>query len=84
LTLGFLLDAILILVVLEAIVLGVWVLRRQGRVPAIGLLANLAAGFFLLLAARAAWVDEPELVMAALLGALAAHLADLGIRFRRV
>lgn len=79
-TLTALLDAILILVVLEAIVIGQWALRRRSRRQAAGLLANLAAGFFLLLAARAAWTGSAALLLLALLAALGAHLGDLRAR----
>jgi hypothetical protein len=83
LSLTTLLDAILVLVVLEAVVLGWWSLRRHGRSRAAGLLVNLAAGFFLLLAARAAWVGATAWVLLALLAALGAHLGDLAMRLRR-
>lgn len=76
-------DWILALVVLEALAL-IALRWRTGRgVPPAPLLANLAAGGFLLLALRAAlsgvawfWIALP------LLAAFAAHLLDLRARWR--
>lgn len=76
-------DCILVLIALEAALLGaVWWRTGRGIPPAV-LLANLAAGAFLLLALRAAlssaawpWIALP------LLTSLAAHLLDLRTRWR--
>jgi hypothetical protein len=80
---GTAIDAILGLVVLEALAL-LALRRRTGRGPAPGeLLCFLAAGFALLLALRAAlgaW--GAGAIAAALLAALAAHLGFLVLRWR--
>jgi F0F1-type ATP synthase assembly protein I len=75
---GLIIDLILGLVVIEVIALAFW-RRRFGIGPTLGgLAANLASGGFLLLAVRAALVDASwEWIAFALLGSLAAHLADL-------
>ena len=80
---GRLVDAILVLVALEALLLALWH-RRTGRgVPFVDLAPNLAAGAFLLLTARAALVDAHwPWIAASLLLALLAHLLDLARRWR--
>jgi len=80
---GHIVDAILGLVLLEALVLLIYA-RRTGRgIAPRALLPNLAAGGCLLLALRSALVDAPLLLTAAwLMVALLAHLADLGQRWR--
>lgn len=83
---GRIVDLILVMIVLEA---GVLVLiarlpQKLGRIPLRGLLFNLAAGGFLLLALRAV-VHEASVVTIGLwlTMALLAHLADLVERLRR-
>ncbi|MGH1573104.1 hypothetical protein ACRAWG_23540 [Methylobacterium sp. P31] len=78
---GRIVDAILLLVAGEALLLA-WLGRRGG--PSLpGLLANLASGAALMLALRAALVGAGSAAIAGwLLAGLAAHLADLGLRFR--
>jgi hypothetical protein len=80
---GHIVDAILVLVVLEAALLAVWH-RRTGRgVRPAALAANLCSGGALLLAVRAALVGAWwGWVGAALLAALVAHLVDLRARWR--
>lgn len=80
---GRLIDAVLVAVAVQAVVLVLWA-RRTGRgVPPASLLATLAAGGFLLVALRSAlsdaWWGWTGL---ALLAALAAHLIDLRLRWR--
>lgn len=79
-----LIDAILLLVLLEALVLALWH-ARGGPVPAPAqLLPNLLAGGSLLLALRLALADSaPVWLAAALLVALLAHLLDLYLRSTR-
>lgn len=81
---GGLVDAILLLVALEGVVLTI-VLRRSGRAAALpGLLATLLSGAALLLALRAALIGAGAVTIAAwLAAALAAHLLDLWLRFGR-
>jgi len=81
---GLAIDAILVLVLLEAIVLSALHLRtRRGIAPA-DLLPNLLAGAFLLLALRAALTAARwEWIALALSAAFAAHLTDLARRWRR-
>jgi hypothetical protein len=81
---GRIVDAVIALMVLEALLLA-WLHLRRGRglAPA-DLLANLAAGLFLLLALRAALVGAAwPWIAASLAAALVAHLADLARRWRR-
>ena len=80
---GHIVDAILGLVLLEALVLLIYA-RRTGRgIAPRALLPNVAAGGCLLLALRSALVDAPWLWSAAwLMVALLAHLADLRQRWR--
>jgi hypothetical protein len=80
---GRLIDAVLVAVAVQAVVLVLWA-RRTGRgVPPASLLATLAAGGFLLVALRSAlsdaWWGWTGL---ALLAALVAHLIDLRLRWR--
>ena len=75
-------DAILVLVVVEG--LGLVLLRRMtGRGPPARVVpAMLAAGFFLMLAARLALAGAGEGALAAcFLAALVAHLLDLAGRW---
>jgi len=71
-------DAILLLLGVEAVALALWH-RRTGRGPAPRrLLPNLLAGAFLLAALRTALSDGPEtLLLLWLAAALLAHLVDL-------
>ncbi len=80
---GRIVDVILVIVALEALALLGWRLRRgHGPSPA-ALIANLASGASLMLALRAALTQAGwELVAGLLLVSLAAHLADLCLRFR--
>lgn len=81
---GRIVDVILVLVAAEALVL-LAVRARWGRGPAPGaLLTNLASGAALMLALRAALTGAAwPGIAACLIVALAAHLADLALRFRR-
>jgi hypothetical protein len=84
LTSGRLVDLILGLVAVEAVVLLVLAARAARGPRARELVANLAAGVFLLLALRAALAGAaPVWIAASLVGALVAHLADLVLRWRR-
>lgn len=79
LTSPHLIDAILLMTVLEGIVL-----RRWRRVSARVAWGMLLPGMFLLLALRAALADAAwPWVPAALTGALVAHSLELWARFRR-
>jgi hypothetical protein len=80
---GEIVDVILALVVAEAIVLLTFKSLTGRGVPAIGLLINLLAGAFLLMALRNAILGLPWLWTAGwLLAALLAHIADLAQRWR--
>ncbi len=81
---GLIIDAILVLVVLEAAAL-LWWNRRTGRGPApLPLLCNLASGAALMLAVRASLTDSGwPIVAACLFGSLLAHVGELAIRLRR-
>ena len=71
-------------VVLEAVLLIAWHRRTGGGVAAGDLLPNLAAGFCLLLALRAALGGAAwRWIGLALFGSLLAHLLDLRRRWRR-
>ena len=81
-------DAILLLVPLEALALLAW-RRRTGRgIAPAGLLGNLAAGFCLAAALRCALAGPvPSLPVQVLIAALlaaagSAHLADLAARWQ--
>lgn len=78
------LDAILILVLVEALALPAWRARTGRGVPTRALLPNLAAGFFLMLAVRIALAPQlgPWPIAACLTCALVAHLVDLAMRWR--
>lgn len=80
---GRIVDAILALMVLEALALAVY-RRRTGRgVPLRPLLVNLGAGAALLLTLRAVMTGASMPVIAALLFlALVFHVADLAARWR--
>ncbi|MEH3116989.1 MAG: hypothetical protein PGN25_05090 [Methylorubrum populi] len=80
---GRIVDAILVLVALEALLL-LGLRMRLGRGPAAGaLLSNLASGAALMLALRAALVGAVWPVVAGWLSAaLLAHVAEMLLRFR--
>jgi hypothetical protein len=81
---GRIIDLILALVVLEAAVLALWRRRTGTGIPVSALLINLASGFCLLGAVRAALVDAWwGWVALCLAGSLLAHVADLRTRWRR-
>lgn len=82
-TSGRVIDAVLVAVAVQALVLAFWA-RHTGRgVPPSSLLATLAAGGFLLIALRSALTDAWwGWTGLALLAALAAHLIDLRLRWR--
>ena len=72
------LDAIIVLVLLEAAALCAWHARTGRGLHPRALLPNLAAGLCLMLAVRAALTHaHPLWAAAALAGAGLAHLADL-------
>ena len=79
---GHLVEAILVLTVLEGVMLGVFH-RVTGRgVAAADVASFLLSGIFLLVALREALVGAWwGWIAAALLGALVAHLVDLGRRW---
>ncbi len=79
-----LMDAILALVVVEALALALYHhLTRRGLAPR-AYAANLAAGFFLLLTARlVAGGASPWLIPLGLLAALCAHVTDIALRWPR-
>lgn len=82
---GRIVDAVLVLVLLEALLLA-WLCRRCAPFRGLSLpalLANLASGAALMLALRAALSGAPWSAVAAwMLAGLVAHLADLGLRVR--
>lgn len=81
---GSLLLGIVVLIALEGLFIA-W-LGRRGRSPLRlrEVLGNLVSGAALMLAVRAALLDEPWTNVAAwLLFALLAHLTDLLVRWRR-
>jgi hypothetical protein len=81
---GRLLDAILLLIVLEAVVLGWWHSRTGRGIAPLDLCLNLAAGALLLLALRAALSAGVAAAAAPwLAAALVAHVADLARRWQR-
>jgi hypothetical protein len=82
-------DVILILVLIEGVGLVVFNKATGRGVTAKQSLGMLAAGFFLMLAARLALdvgrdasIEAQAPVAACLLAALVAHLADLALRWR--
>ena len=80
---GRIIDLILGLVVLEAAVLALWRRRTGTGIPTGALLINLASGFFLLCAVRAALADAWwGWIALCLAGSLLAHMADLRSRWR--
>lgn len=80
---GAVVDAILLLMVLEGALIAILRRRTGTGVPARDLLAMLAAGGCLMLALRAALVGAAwPWIALALSAALVAHLADLVRRWR--
>lgn len=80
---GRLIEIVVALMLLEFGVLVV-LRRRGGGVPLAGLLAVLVAGACLMLAVRAALLDQsPAVITAWLVGGLVAHVADLAARWQR-
>jgi hypothetical protein len=80
---GHIVDAILVLVVLEAALLAAWHARTGRGIPPAALATTLASGGALMLAVRAALVGAWwGWVALCLLAALLAHLADLRGRWR--
>lgn len=79
---GHLIDAILILVVIEAVALfSLRAARRRGP-ASLPFLVNLFSGAFLLLAVRAALTGASmETVSLLLSGAFVAHLAEVRLRW---
>lgn len=76
-------NLVLAFALLEAVLLVAWHRRTGGGIAAADLLPNLAAGFCLLAALRAALGGAAwPWIAAALLGALVAHLLDLRRRWR--
>ena len=81
---GRMIDVILALVALEAVALVAYHRRTARGIAPTAVVFNLAAGAFLLLAARAALTGAAwPWIAAALLGALCAHLLDLAHRWTR-
>lgn len=81
---GHIVDAILVLVGLEALLLLSLRARRGGGPAPASLLANLASGAALMLSLRAALTGAAWPAVAAWLSvALCAHLAEMTLRFRR-
>jgi hypothetical protein len=81
---GRIVDAILVLVAIEAVVLAAWSARTGKGVAPRDLLPNLASGVALFLALRGALVGAAwPWIAACLLAALAAHATDLALRWRR-
>lgn len=79
---GFIAHVILALMLAEAAVLIVWHRATGSGIAPAQLLANLAAGAFLILALGSALAGEPWAATAGWLAAgLAAHIADLAMRW---
>jgi hypothetical protein len=81
---GSLLLAIVALIALEASAL-LWLWYRRGAgLPPREYLGNLVSGGLLMMAVRAALLDQPWVLVAMwLLGALFAHVIDMLLRWRR-
>ena len=79
---GRIIEVILALMILEAAVLVAWYkLKGQGVAP-VGLVVNLLAGMFLLLAVLAALQNASYWTLGlCLMAALLAHVADLAMRW---
>jgi hypothetical protein len=79
---AWLVDAIVVLVVVEGVILVAYRARTGGGLPVAGTLANLSSGAALLLALRVALSDASATAVLALLSvALIAHVADLASRW---
>ncbi len=80
---GGVILVILGLVVIEAAALAVFHQRTGRGIPLLPMLANLAAGGCLMLAIRAALLDQDWPMIGMFMGlALIAHLLDFGSRLR--
>jgi hypothetical protein len=80
---GRIVDLILALLVIEAVALLTYRRLTGHGIPAVGLLTNLLAGAFLLMALRSALIESHWALTAAwLAAALIAHIADLTQRWR--
>ena len=78
---GRVIDLILLFILAECMLLAY---LRRAELPLADLLPNILSGAALMLAVRCALVGARwEWVALSLLGALFAHLADLGLRLRR-
>lgn len=76
-------DFILIWTAIEAMLLVAFFNKTGRGVPPVDLLANLAAGAFLMLALRGALVSAQwQWIAASLLGSFLAHLLDLRLRWK--
>lgn len=81
---GRIVDLLLVLMFAEAVALIVYRLRSGRGIAPAGVISNLLAGGFLLLALRAALTEAGWPVLAGcLLAALIAHLSDLALRWPR-
>lgn len=79
---AWIVDAIIVLVVIEGLILVAYRARTGGGLPVVGTLANLSSGAALLLALRAALSDASFTPVLALLSvALIAHAVDLASRW---
>lgn len=71
----------LVALAIEALVL---VLFARGRIGIAAIVANCLSGVFLILALRAALLDEGAVMVATYLGlGFLAHMSDLALRLRR-
>ncbi len=77
-----LIDAIVLLMVIEAVLLRRLAIRQSVALGWADVLGLLLPGVFLLAAVRAALAANPALVALALVGALVAHLIDVRRRIR--
>ena len=75
-------DAVLAILVVEAVVLAIVLARRPRGPRFLALLPNLLAGLFLLLAVRAGLAGATVPLLGCLACAGLAHVADLLTRFR--
>ena len=80
---GWIVDLILALVAVEAIALAAVYIKRRRASSLPGIVANLLAGAFLLVALRCALVDADwRWIALSLAAALVAHTADMAARWR--
>ena len=81
---GHVVDLIIAFMVIEAVVMLAWHKRTGTGIAPIPFVASLLAGFFLLLALRSALTGGAwQFIALWLLAALAAHLADAALRWKR-